>query len=95
MEIAMSEAQRTAGSAKVDRLKKFILERFPLARKAGLNGETPLLEGGIVDSLGILELVNFMEEEFGISVVDEELVPENFSSIDSLLAFLDHKEPGS
>ena len=91
----MSEAQRVPGSDKAGRLKQFILRRFPAAKKAGLGGDTPLLEGGIVDSLGILELVTFIEEEFASSVVDEELVPENFSSIDRLVAFIGGKEPGS
>ena len=91
----MSEARRLPGPDKAGRLKRFILQRFPLAKKAGLDGDTALLEGGIIDSLGILELVTFIEEEFAISVVDEELVPENFSSIDRLVAFVGGKEPGS
>jgi acyl carrier protein len=95
METAMSEAPSARGADRAERLREFILERFPLARKAGLDGSTALLEGGIVDSLGILELGNFIEEAVAIVIVDEELIPENFNSIDSLVAFIAGKESGS
>jgi len=49
------------------------------------------LDEGIIDSTGILELVNFLEEEFSISVDDEELVPENLDSIDNVASYLERK----
>ena len=72
-----------------DRIREFIYEQFPLAKKASLSDEDTLLESGIVDSLGILELVNFVTEKFGITVSDEDLQPETFNSIGSLAAFVE------
>jgi acyl carrier protein len=74
-----------------ERIRDFILERFPLARQSPPGDADPLLESGLVDSLGILELVNFMTDTFGIAVSDEDLQPENFNSIDSLVAFVERE----
>lgn len=74
-----------------ERIRGFILEKFPLAVKRALKDTDPLLESGIVDSLGVLDLVAFVEKEFAILVVDEELLPENFQSIDRLAAFVRRK----
>ena len=53
--------------------------------------ETSFLEEGIIDSLGIIELVPFVEKEFGISVADHELLPANFDSVSKLGAFIARK----
>ncbi len=74
-----------------ERLRGFILEKFPLARKRGLSNDELLLETGIVDSLGVLDLVGFIEQEFSISVADEELTPENFQTIGGLADFIRKK----
>jgi len=73
------------------RITSFILETYPKARKHGLTSTSPLLESGIIDSLGVLELVGFVEKEFTISVVDDELMPENFESVERLVAFVEAK----
>ena len=73
------------------RIRAFILERFPLARQAPPGDTDPLLASGLVDSLGILELVNFISEGFGITVTDEDLQPENFDSIRNLVAFVERR----
>jgi len=73
-------------------VRQFILDKFPLARKQQLQDSDALLESGILDSLGVLDLVAFIEKEFRISVADEELVPENFQTIDRLVAFIQGKE---
>jgi len=78
----MNNTNDTAGQ-----IKAFILTKFPLAGKKGLKNTDSLLESGIVDSLGILEIVGFLEKEFGIAISDDELVPENFESIESLAKF--------
>jgi acyl carrier protein len=51
------------------------------------------LEEGIVDSMGIMELVMFVEENFRITVEDEELVPDNFDSVSRLAAYIRTKSP--
>lgn len=53
--------------------------------------EDSFLERGIVDSLGVIELVTFIEAQFGISVADHELIPENFDSVKNLSEYVAHK----
>ena len=50
--------------------------------------DTPLLESGILDSLSVLKLVLFLEEQFGIVVAPEDLIPENFETVDAICAYL-------
>ena len=50
------------------------------------------LEKGILDSTGILEVIYFIEEEFGMSVDDEEMIPENLDSVDNIVAFIGRKQ---
>ena len=72
-----------------ERIKRFLLEHFPLAR--GVGSDDPLLGNGIIDSLGVLEVVAFLEQEFQVTVADEELLPENFQSLATLAAFIHAK----
>ena len=76
-----------------ERIRNFIVEKFPLARKRGITFQDNLLESGVLDSLGILDLVAFVEQNFGIVLTDEELVPENFQAIERLTAFVQSKSP--
>ena len=72
-------------------IHKFIKQRFPLASSKDLKPDLSLLDSGIVDSLGVLDLVGFIEEQFGIEAQDEDLVPENFDSIDALTRFVEER----
>jgi acyl carrier protein len=56
-----------------------------------LEDDTSFLEEGIIDSTGVLELVGFIEEDFSITVEDEELVPENLDSINNVTTYLERK----
>ncbi len=85
MEIEMDSA---AADDTVELIHEFIKQRFPLASSKELTRELSLLDSGIVDSLGILDLVGFIGEQFGIEAQDEDLVPENFDSIDALTRFV-------
>jgi acyl carrier protein len=58
-----------------------------------LANETSLLESGILDSLGLLRLVVFLEEQFGITMGDADLLPENFASVNTICAYLRAREP--
>ncbi len=78
---------QTTASTIEQRIHSFLQEKFPLVRKAGVAPDTALLETGILDSLGILDVVSFLEREFAITISDEELVPENFQSLETLSAF--------
>ena len=74
-----------------DKIRAFIMENFLFGNDQGLNDDTSFLDEGIIDSTGILELVSFLEEEFGISVEDEEILPENLDSITNVTAYLETK----
>ncbi len=74
-----------------ERIREFVLKAFPLARKSAVNGNQKWLETGVIDSLGILDLVHFLEQQFSIQVADEELLPENFESLDAVAAFVRKK----
>jgi acyl carrier protein len=72
-------------------LRGFIVKSFPLARKRKVGVDDPLLEEGIIDSLGVLELVGYIEGAFRVEVSDEDLFPENFRTIGALTAFVQRK----
>jgi acyl carrier protein len=74
-----------------DRIRQFVLEKFPLAKRRNIQLQDPLLETGVIDSLGILDLVHYLEAEFGFTVLDEELSPENFASIAAIDQFVQSK----
>ena len=74
-----------------DKIRQFIVENFLFGDDNGLKDDTSFLDEGIIDSTGILELVSFLEEEFSISVEDEELIPENLDSIMNVVAYLERK----
>jgi acyl carrier protein len=57
----------------------------------GLANDDSFLDRGIVDSMGVLELVGFLEESYGIKVQDQELIPANLDSIDNVVKFLERK----
>jgi acyl carrier protein len=70
-------------------IRGYILENFLFTDDNGrLQDDTSFLEEGIVDSTGVLELVMFVEETFGVSVEDEEIVPENFDSVGRLARYV-------
>ena len=73
-------------------VKKFILENFLFEdNEDALSYDDSFLKKGIIDSTGVLELVNFVEDEFEISVNDEELIPENLDSVNKLAKFVNEK----
>jgi acyl carrier protein len=76
-----------SGAVSAD-VREFIVKKFPLARKQGVRDQDPLLESGMLDSQGVLELVTFIEEEFLVAVPDEDLTPENFQTIERISAYI-------
>lgn len=77
-----------------ERIASFIIGAFPAARERGLRDGDDLLEEGILDSLGVLDVVAFIEREFGITVADDDLVPEHFRSVERLAAFVRGRRNG-
>jgi acyl carrier protein len=74
-----------------DIVRDFIVENFLYGDGADLEDTTSFLSSGIVDSTGILEVVSFLEDNFSITIEDEEVVPENLDTIKDIDSFLQKK----
>jgi acyl carrier protein len=75
-----------------DMIKSFIYtQRMIGYRPDYLKDSDSLLEKGILDSTGVLELVEYLEENFGFSVEDQEMIPENLGSIDNIVTYVQKK----
>jgi acyl carrier protein len=72
-------------------ISTFITDNLLLGRPVDLAGTSSFLDAGIIDSTGVLELVQFLEETWGLSVKDEEMVPENLDSLVRLESFVQKK----
>ncbi len=70
------------------KIKEFIIENFLFGEASDLNDDTSFLEEGIIDSTGVLELIEFLEEEFEIEIDDEDMIPENLDSLNNLEKFI-------
>ena len=70
-------------------LRNFILENYLFTEdQSELDNDDSFLDMGIIDSTGIMEVVWFIEEQFGLQVGDDELMPENLDSINNLVKFI-------
>jgi len=75
-----------------EQIRQYVLANFMYSGDSGrLTDELSLIDSGIMDSTGVLELVGFIEETFGIKVEDTELVPENFDSVAKVTAYIQRK----
>lgn len=74
-----------------EQVRQFICKNFYVPDPAGLSDTASFLDLGIVDSTGVLEVVAFIEQEFGITVDDAEIVPENFDSIANLVGYVERR----
>ncbi len=72
-----------------DSVRSFVIENFLFgdAAQAPADGES-LIENGIMDSTGVLELVSFLEEKFSITMADSDIVPANLDTLDRIAAFV-------
>jgi acyl carrier protein len=75
-------------------IRQFILSNFYVADPTALQDRSSLLDNGVVDSTGVLEIITFLEANFGITVEDDEMLPENLDSVDNLVRFLSNKQAG-
>jgi len=72
-----------------EEIEKFIVEEIALGTGVDSVGhDDDLLAQDVIDSLGIVELVAFLESRYGIKVGDDDLLPENFQSVNSVVAFV-------
>ena len=78
--------------AKIEKIRVFIFSNFLFdADQGALENDASFLEQGIIDSTGVLELVEWLEETFSIKVEDDELIPENLDSVNRLGQFIARK----
>jgi acyl carrier protein len=78
-----------------EEIKGFIARNFLFSSDThALGDRDSLLEKGIVDSTGILELVTHIEERYGIKVLDQEMLPANLDSVDAIAGFIERKRVG-
>ena len=83
-------------SSVAGQVRSFVVETFLFGdTKTPLPEDGSLIENGLIDSTGILELVAFVEETFDITVSDEEILPANFDSIAKVEAFVERKRAAS
>lgn len=67
-----------------DVIREFIVQQFPLAREKFIGNDDSLLHDGLIDSMGTLDVVMFLEERFQLVLDDDDLVTENFATISTL-----------
>ena len=76
-------------------VRAFVAENFLFRADAELDDNQSLLDSGVIDSTGVLEVIAFLEQTFGISIADEEIVPENLDSINNMTRYLASKLPAA
>ena len=74
------------------RVRKFIVENFYVTDPSSIDDDTLLVTNGIVDSTGMLEVIAFLEEQFGVRVGDQEMTPENLESVSRIARFIAAKQ---
>lgn len=77
--------------APIQQVRDFIVEHYLFGEGNDLKNNTSLFEHGIVDSLGMMELITFIEKTFNIKVQNDEMLPENLDSLNHIEAFLHQK----
>ena len=67
-----------------DQIREYIQESAKYAGVSGVTDDSSLIEAGVIDSLQLVRIVSYLEETFGVSVADEEIVPKNFETISGM-----------
>ena len=75
-----------------DQVRSFLTTNFYVPDPAELANDASLLDQGLIDSTGVLEVIEYLENTFGITIEDSEMLPENLDSIDKIAAFVDRKK---
>lgn len=73
-------------------LKNYIIDNFLFGKSEDLQDNTSFLEQGILDSTGVMELVDYLETKNDIKIEDDEILPDNLDSIDIICDFVDRKK---
>jgi acyl carrier protein len=73
-------------------IREFITGNFYIADPKALRDDASLIDMGVVDSTGVLEVISFLESHYGFTVGEDETVPENLDSIARIVAFVARKK---
>ena len=77
-------------------VRAFLTQNFPLADEGSdLGGDDSLIEAGVIDSTGVLELIEYLESNYDIQISDEEVLPDNLDSIARISRFVTAKLDGN
>jgi acyl carrier protein len=88
----MNTTETTNSAAVKNQVSAFIVKNFLFGNASKMPADSAsLIESGIIDSTGILELIEFLESSFHIKVLENETIPANLDGIDNLVAFIDRK----
>ena len=75
------------------KIRDYILDNYLFTDdQSALSNQDSFLDKGIIDSTGIMEVIFFLEEEFGVQVEDEEMVPENLDSVKNIVSYIERKQ---
>lgn len=75
------------------KVRDYILQNFLFSQDQSLlNSADSLLAKGIIDSTGVMEMIYFLQDEFGIAVEDSEMVPENLDSVNNIVRYVERKQ---
>jgi acyl carrier protein len=72
-------------------IRQFIIDNFLFGREGELKNEDSFLENGIIDSTGVLELISFIEQRFGLVLDEPDLTPQNLDSIDKVTRLVERR----
>jgi acyl carrier protein len=76
-------------------IKRFLVDEIMVKDgRTEIQDNVSLIASGLLDSLALLRLIEFVEEQFGVTVEDDELLPENFQTIDAIRHFVEQKMQG-
>jgi acyl carrier protein len=76
-----------------EQIRNYVLENYLFTDdQSALDSDDSFLEKGILDSTGILEVIYFLEDEFGIKVEDDEMIPENLDSVNRIVSYVNKKK---
>jgi len=73
------------------RIRTFVIDNLLFGQEGTFSNEDSFLENGMIDSMGILSLVEFVTEAFSVSIADTEIVPENWDSVNRIVRFVQTK----
>lgn len=79
----------------LETLISFVTSRFPQAQAASIGPEEDLLRQGLLDSVAIMQIVDYIEEDLGVELEGDEITVENFKSLGAMARLVERKRSGS